>query len=311
MLHRCEPGTVTLLGRDPDKVHELAAFSRHPQLGDLALPPDLPITADTSVLADADLILWAVPTQHTRTQAKRLASLIPPGVPVISLAKGLEEETLCRVSEILQAELGERPIATLTGPSHAAEVVAGMPVGLLAAGPVQAGQLMQSRLHGRGCRVYTGTDLVGAELGGALKNVIAVAAGIVEGLGLGDNLKAVMITRGLAEMRRLGRAMGAQDGTFAGLAGIGDLLTTAYSPHGRNRALGLAIANNERPLQYLRRQLTVAEGAWTSRAAVALGHRHQVELPIATQVAAVIWDGIPVRSAMETLLARAPKEEDV
>jgi glycerol-3-phosphate dehydrogenase (NAD(P)+) len=105
--------------------------------------------------------------------------------------------------------------------------------------------------------------------------------------------------------------MGAQDGTFAGLAGIGDLLTTAYSPHGRNRALGLAIANNERPLEYLRRQVTVAEGAWTSRAAVALGHRHQVELPIAAQVAAVIWDGIPVRSAMETLLARAPKEEDV
>lgn len=310
MLHRCLPGAAVLLGRDPVKVAAMSATRLHPQLGDLSIPADLIITANAAVLSGVDLVLWAVPTQHTRAMAKQLAAWIPAGVPVVSLAKGLEEHTLATVTTVLAEELGARAYATLTGPSHAAEVVAGMPTGLLVAGPVAVGRLVQERLHSRGSRIYTGTDLIGAELGGALKNVIAVAAGIVDGLALGDNLKAVIMTRGLAEMRRLGRAMGAQDATFAGLAGMGDLLTTAYSPHGRNRALGLAIANNQSPLIYLRRQTTVAEGAWTSRAAVALGHRHQVELPIAAQVASVIWDGNPVRSAMESLLARAPKEED-
>lgn len=310
MLHRVSTGSVTLLGRDATKVAALAHERRHPQLPDLLLPPDLPVSGDASCLSEADLLLWAVPTQHSRAQARRIATALPTGIPVVSLAKGLEEGSLQRVSQVLTAELGDRPIATLTGPSHAHEVVAGLPVALVAAGPVEVGRLLVERLHSRSCRIYTSSDLVGAEIAGALKNVVAVAAGICDGLALGDNTKAAMITRGLAEMRRLGRACGAQDATFAGMAGIGDLLTTCYSPHGRNRALGLAIATKERPLDYLHRQPTVAEGAWTCRAAVALGHQLQVELPIAAQVANVIWNNIPVRSAIESLLARAPKEED-
>lgn len=310
MLHRLLPGSATLLGRDALKVDEMRRQHCHPQLPGLDLPADLPMSADAQCLAAADLVLWAVPTQHSREQARRLASQVPGGVPVISLSKGFEEGSLKRVTQILAEELGQRPLAALTGPSHAAEVVAGLPVVLVAAGTCDACRLVVDRLHGRGCRVYSTTDLIGAEVAGALKNVVAVAAGICDGLHLGDNTKAALITRGLAEMRRMGRALGAQDSTFAGLAGTGDLLTTCYSPHGRNRALGLAIATNAHPLDYLRRQATVAEGAWTSRAAVALGRQLQVELPIAAQVASILWDGTPVRSAMESLLARSPKEED-
>lgn len=310
MLHRAAPGGATLLGRDPRKVDELARGRIHPQLPLLALPGDLPMSADPACLAHADLVLWAVPTQHSREQARRLARHLAPATPVVSLAKGFEEGSLKRVTQVLGEELGPRPLAALTGPSHAPEVVAGLPVALVAAGDAEACRLLVERLHGRSCRIYSSPDLIGAEVAGALKNVVAVAAGICDGLQLGDNAKAAMITRGLAEMRRLGRVLGAQDGTFAGLAGTGDLLTTCYSPHGRNRALGLAIATNAHPLDYLRRQSTVAEGAWTSRAAVALGRQLQVDLPIAAQVASILWDGTPVRSAMESLLARSPKEED-
>lgn len=301
---------VTLLGRDPLKVAELIRVRRHPQLGDLALPDDLPLTADPTVLAQADLVLWAVPTQFTRAFAHALAKHLPAGVPVVSLTKGFEEGSLLTPCAVLLAELGERPCGVLSGPSHAVEIVAGKPVCLVAAGPEAVTALLRDRLHGARCRIYTSTDRIGVEVGGALKNVVAIAAGICDGLGVGDNLKAALITRGLAEMRRLGRALGAQDATFAGMAGIGDLLTTCYAPHGRNRALGKAIASGANPLMFLRQQQTVAEGAATSRAAVELAQRHGVDLPIAAQVCAIIWHQTAVRAAMDALFARSPKEED-
>jgi glycerol-3-phosphate dehydrogenase (NAD(P)+) len=306
--HQRQP--VALFGRDPAKVAALAAAHRHPQLGDLALPIGLELTADPAALADADLILWAVPTQHSRALARELAAAIPASVPLVSLAKGLEEQTLATPCALLADTLGERPIGVLSGPSHAFEIVAGQLVCLVVAGPGDLPRLVQERVHGQRCRVYTSPDRLGVELGGALKNVIAIAAGLCDGLGIGDNLKAALITRGLAEMRRLGRVMGAQDATFAGMAGIGDLLTTCYAPHGRNRALGKAIASGANPLMFLRQQQTVAEGAWTCRAAVELARQHAVELPIASQVASIIWDGTPVRAAMDALFARSPKEED-
>nr|MBA3710510.1 NAD(P)H-dependent glycerol-3-phosphate dehydrogenase [Planctomycetota bacterium] len=235
---------------------------------------------------------------------------VAPAALMVSLSKGLEQETLARVTEVLGAEIGPRDYGCLSGPSHATEVVAGLPVCLVVAGSARLCDRVVERLHAPRSRLYTSADLIGVEIGGALKNVVGIAAGICEGLGFGDNTKAAIITRGLAEMRRLGRAMGANDATFSGMAGVGDLMTTCYSPHGRNRALGLAIARGENPLEMLKRLHTVAEGAWTSRAAVELGRRHRVELPIASQVASVIWDAKPVPQAMEQLLARAPKEED-
>jgi glycerol-3-phosphate dehydrogenase (NAD(P)+) len=301
---------VVLLGRDPVKVAELAGTRIHPQLAGLALPADLALTANPAVLAQADLVLWAVPTQHSRKLAEFLAPQVPAGVPVVSLAKGLEEGTLATPCVILGGVMPASPVGVLSGPSHAVEIIAGKPVCLVVAGGPELVGLVRTRLHGPRCRIYTCADALGVELGGALKNVIAIAAGLCDGLGVGDNLKAALITRGLAEMRRLGRAMGAQDATFAGMAGIGDLLTTCYAPHGRNRALGKAIASGADPLMFLRQQQTVAEGAWTSRAAVQLARLHQVELPIAEQVAAIIWQQVPVREAMDALFARSPKEED-
>ncbi len=301
---------AVLWGRDAAKVERLASERRHPQFPALPLPAELSISADLAVLADADLVLWAVPTQHTRAMARQLAQAIPAGAAMVSLAKGVEEHSLQTVCEVLAEEFGARDYACLSGPSHAVEIVAGKPVALVAAGPAATVVLVQERLHGPRCRIYTAADRLGVELGGALKNVVAVAAGICDGLAAGDNLKAALITRGLAEMRRLGRAMGAQDATFAGLAGIGDLLTTCYAPHGRNRALGHAVAKGENPLVFLDRQATVAEGAFTCRAAERLGARYQVELPIATTVAAILWRNLPVTTAVDTLFARSPKEED-
>lgn len=302
---------VVLLGRDPTKTAQLAQERRHPSLTGLALPASLVITADPASIKSADLVLWAVPTQVTRSLAHTLAPHLPSHAPMVSLSKGLEQGTMARVSQVLASELGnDRPYAAISGPSMADECAAGRPFCLVAAGPETLTALLVERLHSPRMRLYTSTDLVGVELGGALKNVIAIAAGICDGLRLGDNTKAAIITRGLAEMRRLGRALGASDATFAGMAGIGDLLTSCYSPLGRNRGLGQAIAEGRDPQSLLSARAGVAEGAWTSRAAIALAQGHGCELPIASQVANVIWAATPVPTAMENLLSRAPKEED-
>ncbi len=301
---------VALWGRDAAKVAMLGRDRRHDQLGDARLDARIRVTDRVGDLHGAVLGLWAVPVQHTRATVRALASRLPPNLPLVSLSKGLELETYARASEVLAHECPDRLIGCLSGPSIAREVALGLPSCLVAAGSSEAVALVTSRLHCRTARLYTSQDALGVELAGALKNVVAIAAGICEGMGFGDNAKAAIITRGLAEMRRLGRAMGANDATFAGMAGVGDLLATCYSGLSRNRSLGLAIAKGQNPLEILHRSHTVAEGAWTCRAAVDLGRRHRVELPIASQVASVIWDGTPVPRAMELLLARAPKEED-
>ena len=300
---------VVLWGRDPAKTAELARSRRHPQLEGTELPSAITVTSEAAALAGAELVLWAVPTQHSRSVAGILAGRLP-AAPLVSLAKGLEQGSLARVSEILAAALPGRPLVVLSGPSHAIEIMRGLPACLVAAGDARACRRLVDVLHGPRLRIYTSPDLVGVELCGALKNVIAVAAGMCEGLGLGDNARAALVARGLAEMRRLGRALGAQDATFAGVAGVGDLLTTCYAPHGRNRALGLALARGQKPMDFLAQASTVAEGAWTCRAAVELGQRMAVELPIASQVTAVIWEAVPVAQALQLLLSRAPKEDD-
>lgn len=305
----CERSAVLLWGRDADRTAALARTREHPGMPGVRLPEAVEVSADPARLAAAELVLWAVPTQHTRAMAGRLVGHLPP-IAVVSLAKGLEQGSLARVSEVLAATLPGRPAAALSGPSHAVEIMRGLPACLVAAGDAAACRRLVDLLHGPRLRVYTSPDLVGVELCGALKNVIAVASGMCEGLGLGDNARAALLARGLAEMRRLGRALGAQDSTFAGVAGVGDLLTTCYAPHGRNRALGLAVARGQNPMDFLAQASTVAEGAWTCRAAVELGQRVSVELPIASQVASVIWGTLPVAQALHQLLSRAPKEDD-
>lgn len=302
-------GPTALWGRRHELVQELMETRRHPRLP-VPVHEEVRPTADGKDLADAELIYWAVPTQHTRSTSRQLVECISPDAVVVSLSKGLEEETQKRVTEILAEELPGRDHAVLSGPGHAEEVVQGKPTALVVAGDQRARDAVVQHLHYPSLRVYTGTDLVGVELGGALKNVIAIAAGVIDGLELGDNIKATLVTRGLAEMRRLGRAMGAQDATFAGLAGVGDLLTTCYSPFGRNRALGLALGRGETAASVLESG-TIAEGAWTSLATVALSERFAVEMPIANQVASSIWHDKPVAQAIEELLARASREEEL
>jgi glycerol-3-phosphate dehydrogenase (NAD(P)+) len=311
MMQQAAAAPVLLFGRDAAKVAALQATRQHPLIPGHTLPAALSISADPADLAQADLVLWAVPTQHSRAQARRLRERLSPAATVVSLSKGLEQHTLVRMTELLGAELGGgRLYGCLSGPSHAREVLSGLPFGMVVAGSEELGTLVVERLHSPRCRLYTSADLIGVELAGALKNIIAIAAGICDGLKLGDNAKAAIITRGLAEMRRLGRAIGASDATFAGLAGIGDLLTSCYSPHGRNRALGQSLAQGRQAQEILSHSPMVAEGAWTSQAAVELGIRHRCELPIASQVANAIWAATPVTQAMDNLLSRAPKEED-
>jgi len=309
-IHLARNGqSCVVWGRDAAKVAELQRTRRHPGLGDIEIGAAVQFTASCDAVDSADLILWAVPTQHTAAIAHIWAGRLT-AVPVLSLGKGIEEKSLRRVSEVLAGEAGCTQVGVLSGPSHAEEIAQGKSACLVVCGSDAVIALALARLHGPGLRLYSSQDVVGVELAGALKNVVAIATGICDGLGCGDNLKAALITRGLAEMRRLGRALGANDATFAGLAGIGDLMTTCYSPHGRNRALGLALAQGQTLSEHLASRGSVAEGAWTARSARALGDRHGVELPLTSEVESVLWAAKPVAQALDSLLSRSPKEEN-
>ena len=302
---------VYLWGRDPKKTLHLQSSRRHPRLRDRTLPSEITIGSELSAVAQAQLVLWAVPTQYSRGIAEELDPYMrTSSSAVVSLSKGLEQDSFLRLSEVFTDVWGAGHYGCLSGPSHAEEVLEEQATGLVAAGSDTLCQIIVDTLHSNHLRIYTSQDLIGVEIGGALKNVIAIAAGICDGMGLGDNSKSLLITRGLAEMRRIGRACGAEDPTFAGLAGIGDLLTTCYSPYGRNLALGRALAQGHSMQDHLTQTGMVAEGAWTCRAAVALGQRYGVELPIASQVASVVWQATPVSEALHQLLSRSAKEEN-
>ncbi len=303
---------IFLYGRNAEKCTTIQSSRQHELLSDITLPENIQVSNDAAALQDYDLIFWAVPTQHSAQMATSLRDHINSRAAIVSLSKGLEQESHARISEIIERELGTRPFAVLSGPSHAEEVAKGLPAGLVcAASNDTLAQNVVEACHQTNFRIYTSNDVIGVELGGALKNVVAIAAGIGDGMQLGDNIKATLVTRGLAEMRRLGRALGAQEASFAGLAGMGDLLTTCYSPYGRNRSLGEQIGKGVSVEDILAGSNMVAEGAWTCRAAVQLAAAHQVELPVAEQVTAVLWDKKPLQEAIEDLLSRSSKDENL
>ena len=276
------------------------------------LPDELELSADPfTACEDVDLALSVVPAQYLRGVIERFEDALPGQVPLVTATKGLEMETLKRPSQILEDVLGERPLCVLTGPSHAEEVANGLPASVVAASTDDhLARCVQDTLTSDTFRVYTGDDPVGAELGGALKNVIAVAAGISDGLELGDNAKAALLTRGMMEMARYGRLHGAQAATFFGLAGIGDLVTTCCSRHSRNRSVGEAIGRGEKLQDILERMSAVAEGVWTTKALFGpeaeLGG---VEMPIAAEVHAVLFEGKDPREAVLDLMRREPVSE--
>ena len=304
---------VVLWGHDRAYTEELARTRRNRRyLEGTLLPPEVAVTTDpTAVLAGADVVLVAVPTQHVRVVLTPMGALLPADTPIVSLAKGLEETTGQRPSEVIAAVVGVADrVCVLGGPSHAEEIARGLPTTVVLAGPqADVVQWLQDALATPALRVYRNQDVLGTELCGALKNVMALAAGIADGLGHGDNAKAAILSRGIVEMARYGRAAGANERTFFGLAGVGDLAVTAFSRHGRNRAFGERIGRGETLAQALAASPKVAEGVFTSRVVVERARVLGVEMPIATAVTQVLYGGLPARDAVRALMERDRKAE--
>jgi glycerol-3-phosphate dehydrogenase (NAD(P)+) len=277
------------------------------------LPPEIMVVDTLEDLAgSADLLVLATPAQFLRGTLQTIPPELRGVDGIINLAKGIENRTQARMSEVIADTLtvtAER-VVTVSGPSHAEEVVRAMPTTVVAAGP--DGRLVervQTSLSTSFFRVYHSSDLVGVELGGALKNVIALAVGIADGLGMGDNSKGALITRGLAEITRLGVAMGARAETFAGLSGLGDLVTTCYSRHSRNRAVGERVGRGETLETVLKSIKQVAEGVTTTSSAVALARQTNVEMPITLQVYRILFEGQTPRDGVGELMERTLKAE--
>lgn len=263
------------------------------------------------VLRGRELLVFVVPSHGMRDVALKASPLISKAQSLVCATKGLDETTRDRMSQVLKKNIKEcGPITVLSGPSHAEEVSRGMPTTVLAANEdLSEAKRVQDIFHSDQFRVYTSMDVLGVELAGALKNVIAIAAGISDGLGLGDNSKAAIMTRGLHEMTRLGLAMGAQAPTFAGLAGMGDLIVTCTSRHSRNRALGEKLGKGTTVKEALSEMVMVAEGVKTSRVAVGLAGQFRVEMPIALEVEKVLFEGKSAKEAARSLMARSAKNE--
>ncbi|MFY9343616.1 MAG: NAD(P)H-dependent glycerol-3-phosphate dehydrogenase [Planctomycetota bacterium] len=304
---------VALWGHDAVYTAHIAASRQNPRyLEGIVLPDGIRVSNDgVAVLDRCELVLAAVPTQHLRAVVTGLAAAVPATVPVVSLAKGLEQATGKRPTAVLAEVLGQPArVFALSGPSHAEEIARGLPTTVVVAGADdRALQGLQAALQTGTFRVYRNRDTLGVELCGALKNVMALAAGIADGLGYGDNAKAAILTRGLVEMMRHGAAAGADPRTFFGLAGVGDLAVTAFSRHGRNRAFGERIGRGETREQALRASPKVAEGVWTSQVVAAEAARLGIEMPIASAVARVLFAGLPPLQAVRELMERDPKAE--
>jgi glycerol-3-phosphate dehydrogenase (NAD(P)+) len=291
-----------------------AINSRHENpifLPGVQLMPGITASGDIqATVTDSDLILSAAPSHAVRAVARSMVGAIRPGTLVVSATKGIENDSLALMSQVFAEVLPETRFTVLSGPSFAAEVSQGQPTAVVAASRDQASASEVQRIFAtRTFRVYSHGDVIGVELAGALKNVIAIAAGILEGLGLGHNPRAAVITRGLAEITRLGVSMGADPLTFAGLAGMGDLVLTTTGSLSRNRALGVALAQGETLEQHRMTHRSVAEGANTSRAGAALGARMGVELPIIEKVCQVLFKGKSAREAVGELMGRELKSE--
>jgi glycerol-3-phosphate dehydrogenase (NAD(P)+) len=278
--------------------------------------------ADPAALfQDVALIICAVPTQYIRVSLERLKAHVPAKAPVLSVAKGIEIATLKRPSEIILEILGARPLAALSGPSIAPELARHLPATMVVAsagelitprpgaGAVDFGRWIQELFTTSYLRVYRNRDLLGVELAGALKNVIAIAAGILDGMHLGDNAKAALLTRGLVEITRLGVSLGAQAETFAGLAGLGDLVTTCVSPEGRNRSFGQRVGQGEKPAAILASMRGVVEGVPTCESVVRLARARGIDMPIAESLHGVLFAGRNPRSQLADLMARELKAE--
>ncbi len=303
---------VTLWGVEPPYVEEMRRTRLNPRyLAGVGLPPALALSSEMAdCVPGAHMVVAATPTVYLRSVCERLAPHLGAGQAVVNVAKGIEEGTLLLGSQVIEEVCRPRRLAGLYGPSHAEEVARELPTTVVATSrEADLARAVQDAFMRPTFRVYTNTDILGVELGAALKNVIAIAAGICDGLGFGDNAKSALLTRGLAEMARLGVAMGARAETFAGLTGLGDLITTCVSPYGRNRSVGVRIGRGESIDQITAGMAQVAEGVRTSRSACALADKYGVEMPITRAVHDILFEGADPQVAAMQLMGREPRPE--
>ena len=299
---------VTVWSALPREVEEFSATRRHPNLPGMVIPEELLFTKQIEeVCRDKDILLFAVPSPFVRTTARNAAAYIPDGQIIVDVAKGIEADTLFTRTEIIADELKNPTVklVALSGPTHAEEVAKDLPTTIVSAcADMEAAKFVQEVFGNTCMRVYTNDDVRGVELCGAMKNIMALASGIALGLGYGDNTKAALITRGMAEITRLGTAMGCKSQTFYGLAGIGDLIVTATSIHSRNNRCGLLIGQGVAPADAIKQVGMVVEGVNALPAAMKLAKEYQVEMPLAAAVNAVVNQGADPQAAVAKLMAR-------
>lgn len=281
------------------------------KLPGVKLPEDMEFTTDLGAsIQGRDVLVLAVPSVFTRSTAKNMAPYVSDGQLIVCVAKGIEEDTLMTISDVVEQEIPCADVTVMCGPSHAEEVGIGLPTTVVAGARTKASaERVQDLFMNDVFRVYTSPDMLGMELGGSLKNVIALAAGMADGLGYGDNTKAALITRGIAEISRLAVAMGAKQATLNGLTGIGDLIVTCESKHSRNRKAGMLIGQGYTMQQAMDEVKMVVEGVYSAKAALALAKEHNVELPIIEEVNEVLFADKPAKEAVKDLMIREKRPE--
>jgi glycerol-3-phosphate dehydrogenase (NAD(P)+) len=313
VAHLCAKNTPTTLWarRDEVAVEVRDQHTNSAYLKGFDLTPSLHATSSLEeAVSEADLLVMGVPSHTMRETAQSLASYLRPWVPVVSLSKGLEQGTRLRMTEVLAAELPGHPHGVLTGPNLAKEILAGdAAASVIAMEDTSIAEALQDVFSSDVFRVYTNHDVIGCEVAGALKNVMAIASGMADGLGTGDNTRSAVITRGLAELTRLGCAMGGEQQTFSGLAGMGDLIATCISPQSRNRYVGEQLGKGRKTEEIIAEMNMVAEGVKTSRVVMELADQYGVDLPIAGEVFAVVHEGAPATDAYRGLLGRNVRSE--
>ena len=307
----CEKGhQVTLWSRSREKAEEIACSRVNSHLPGVSLPEGIVLTSGTERLSGSEMVVFATPSFALRQTARQLAPALRPDAVLVSVVKGIEPGTNLRMTEILQQECPGHPVAALSGPSHAEEVGRHLPTGCVAATPDLAlAELVQDVFMTPVFRIYSNPDIVGVELGGALKNVLAISCGISDGLGYGDNARALLMTRGITEMARLGTRLGGQAETFAGLSGVGDLFVTCTSMHSRNRRCGILMGQGKSFAQAAQEIGAVVEGYYAAVSAVELARKVQADLPAFQCVYEVLYQGRDPRNAADTLMNRKKRTE--
>ncbi len=305
---------VTVWSALPQEIDEFSATRQHPNLPGMVIPQEIAFTKNIcEAVQEQDLVLFAVPSPFVRSTARAACPYLPQGQIIVDVAKGIEADTMLTMTGIIESELPGKNarLVALSGPTHAEEVSRDLPTTIVSASAdAEAARFVQDVFHGTCMRVYTNDDVLGVELCGAMKNIIALASGISTGLGFGDNTKAALITRGMVEISRLGTAMGCRKETFSGLAGIGDLIVTATSMHSRNNRCGMLLGQGLSPEEAVRQVGMVVEGINALPAAMRLQERYGVEMPIVSAVNAIVTGKVSAAVAVDKLMAGEQKCEE-